>query len=188
MNKTMIRENMKILLNQMSRKQYTEYSAAIEEKFFQSSLWKNSHTIGLTISQNREADTRNIIEKGWEKGKRMAVPKCFPDRKEMEFRIITSFEQLETVYYGLKEPIPNQTERVEKNEIDVMAVPGIGFDPRGYRIGYGGGYYDRYLKDYPGKTVSLAFSFQVLPFIPSEIFDVPVQRILTEKEVLHCRE
>ncbi|WP_338777134.1 5-formyltetrahydrofolate cyclo-ligase [Metabacillus sp. FJAT-52054] len=188
MKKTNLREQMKIQLQKMDDVQYHKYSQLIEQQFLLSPLWKKAGTIGLTISQNREPNTRSIIEKGWKEGKRMAVPKCFPLKKEMEFRVITSFNQLETVYYGLQEPIPSKTDPVEKCDVDVMVVPGLCFDSRGYRIGYGGGYYDRYLHNFTGDTVSLAFSCQVLPFVPSEIFDVPVKRIITEKEVLHCRE
>ncbi|MBS2969690.1 5-formyltetrahydrofolate cyclo-ligase [Metabacillus sp. KIGAM252] len=188
MKKTSLREQMKIKLQKMDDVQYNEYSLLIEQQFLTSPLWKNARTIGLTISQNREANTRSIIEKGWKEGKRIAVPKCFPASKEMEFRVITSFNQLETVYYGLQEPIPSMTDPVDKCDIEMLAVPGLCFDSRGYRIGYGGGYYDRYLQNFTGHTVSLAFSCQVLPLVPSENFDVPVQRIITEKEVLHCRE
>ncbi|KZZ86318.1 5-formyltetrahydrofolate cyclo-ligase [Bacillus sp. SJS] len=188
MKKTNLREQMKIQLQKMDDVQYHEYSQLIEQQLLQSPLWKKAKTIGLTISQNREANTRSIIEKGWKEGKRMAVPKCFPLEKEMEFRVITSFNQLETVYYGLQEPIPSMTDPVEKCDVDVMVVPGLCFDSRGYRIGYGGGYYDRYLQNFTSDTVSLAFSCQVLPLVPSEIFDVPVKWIITEKEVLHCRE
>lgn len=177
---------MKIQLQKMTDHEYSVYSDRLEKQLFQSTLWKNAAVIGLTISQNREPNTRNIIRRAWSEGKQAVIPKCFPAERKMEFRVLTSFDQLETVYYGLKEPIREMTALADKRSIDAIAVPGLCFDSRGYRIGYGGGYYDRFLEDYRGQTVSLAFSFQVLPLVPAEPFDVPVQRIITEKEVLHC--
>ncbi|MTH52418.1 5-formyltetrahydrofolate cyclo-ligase [Bacillus mangrovi] len=188
MNKAALRARMKIRLQQMSEAEFRKETAEIQELFLQSDSWKNSRTIGLTISQNREADTKRLIEEAWRQGKGVAVPKCYPADRSMEFRLLTSYGQLETVYSGLKEPVISETLPAGKSSIDVMAVPGICFDPRGYRIGYGGGYYDRYLSDFKGETVSLAFSFQILPLIPAERYDVPVRRIITENEVLQCRE
>lgn len=102
----------------------------------------------------------------------------------MIFRQITNFDQLETVYMSLREPIPALTVETEANEIDLLFVPGVAYTRRGERIGYGGGYYDRYLLQYEGKTLSLAFDFQIVSYIPIESFDQNVQKIITEKETI----
>lgn len=102
----------------------------------------------------------------------------------MIFRQITNFDQLETVYMSLREPIPALTVETEANEIDLLFVPGVAYTRRGERIGYGGGYYDRYLLQYEGKTLSLAFDFQIVSYIPTESFDQNVQKIITEKETI----
>ena len=79
-----------------------------------------------------------------------------PKTREMSFYAIESFAQLETVYMHLREPIPAKSEFVDANEMDIIVVPGVVFDPYGYRIGYGGGYYDRYVLNYnKGKLMSL---------------------------------
>lgn len=100
----------------------------------------------------------------------------------MIFRQITNFDQLETVYMSLREPIPALTVETEANEIDLLFVPGVAYTRRGERIGYGGGYYDRYLLQYEGKTLSLAFDFQIVSYIPIESFDQNVQKLLQKKK------
>ena len=106
----------------------------------------------------------------------------------MTFREITSFSQLEVVYYGLQEPVEEQTSAVIHNEIDLLFVPGLSFETKGYRLGHGGGYYDRYLAQYQGETVSLAFPVQVVDEIPVEPFDIPVQKIVTNKWVIETND
>jgi len=69
-----------------------------------------------------------------------------------------------------------------------LIVPGLVFNEKGYRIGFGGGFYDRFLADYHGKTVSLAFDFQVMKEIPTESFDLPVQIIITNERVIRTDE
>src|SRR5699024_2385639 len=92
--------------------------------------------------------------------------------------------QVETGYANVMEPILENINKLNKNDIDLLIVPGIIFDKKGYRIGFGGGYYDRYLVDYVGKTVSLAASFQLVENIPKDIFDIAVQCIITEEDIL----
>ena len=99
----------------------------------------------------------------------------------MENEVNTYPIQLETVYMNLREPIPALTEEVNADEIDLQIVPGVAYTERGERIGYGGGYYDRYLMHYKGKTLSLAYSFQMVDHIPIEPFDKNVEKIITEK-------
>src|SRR5699024_5810755 len=74
--------------------------------------WKKADCIGITISQKFEVETRELIKKAWKEGKKVAVPKCIPDTRQMEFYIITSFQQLEVVYFHLLEPIVEQTEKI----------------------------------------------------------------------------
>ena len=100
----------------------------------------------------------------------------------MTFRQIHNFDQLETVYMNLREPIPVLTEEVDADEIDLQIVPGVAYTERGERIGYGGGYYDRYLLHYKGKTLSLAYNFQMVQHIPVEPFDKNVEKLLQKKE------
>lgn len=82
------------------------------------------------------------------------------------------------------EPKEHETDAVSKEEIDLVIVPGLLYNRAGYRVGFGGGYYDRFLKDYRGYTISLAFSFQLIDHLPHEEYDIPVGKMITEKEII----
>ncbi len=165
---------------------YQEQSTRIAEKLFSLEDWKQSTVVSITISNFPEVETRAIIEKAWKQGKSIVVPKCIPKEKKMDFRKIKSFDQLEQVYFSLWEPIVHTTESIEHEKIDLTIVPGVAFSPNGYRIGFGGGYYDRFLEKWKGKTTSLAFEEQIVKSVPIDAFDLPVSTIITPKEVIDC--
>ncbi|MCF6137912.1 5-formyltetrahydrofolate cyclo-ligase [Pseudalkalibacillus berkeleyi] len=162
-------------------------SVQIREQLFQTDDWKKSDTIGVTVSRGNEINTYPIIEKAWEEGKTVVVPKCHAKDFSMDFRKIDSFEQLEVVYFGLKEPVVEKTELITPDEIDLLIVPGLLFDEEGFRIGFGGGFYDRYLERYTGTTVSLLHPVQLNNDIPRESFDKPVDYLILPKKV-HATE
>lgn len=186
MDKSEMRETMLINLNKLDEGQYNSLSMAIIERISIFDSFIHAETIGLTISRFPEVNTYPLIEMAWALGKNVAIPKCIHSTREMDFRLITSFDQLETVYLNLLEPIREQTTSIEKEEIDIQIVPGVVFSAKGFRIGYGGGYYDRYLQNYTGETCSLAFDCQVKDFVPKEQHDLPVASIITEKRTIHC--
>ncbi|CUB10762.1 putative 5-formyltetrahydrofolate cyclo-ligase [Bacillus cereus] len=168
-------------MNSLSEERYTTLSEQIAFSLYAQKEWAEAKTIGITLSMENEVNTYPIIEKAWEEGKKVVVPKCNKETRTMSFRQISNFDQLETVYMNLREPIPALTEEVNADEIDLQIVPGVAYTERGERIGYGGGYYDRYLVHYEGKTLSLAYSFQMVDHIPVEPFDKNVEKIITEK-------
>lgn len=179
MNKGNVREEIKKKLLEMNDIDYWALSKSIKDKLINSNEWAEALTVGLTISTGREVDTKEIIEEGWRQNKRIVVPKCFPKNRELRFYQINSFQEVEDSFYSLKEPIISITPYVPKNEIDLMVVPGIVYDKRGFRIGYGGGYYDRYLSDYTNKTISLAFGLQIVEEVPVEEHDVAVEKLIS---------
>lgn len=158
----------------------------IEQLLFQSPEWKNSTTIAVTISKLPEINTWNIIKRGWEEGKTVVVPKCFPENRELVFYELLDFHQLEPSYFDLYEPAPDKSTVVHNDAIELMIVPGLAYTEKGYRLGFGGGYYDRLLSSYPGLTMSLAFVEQMVDTLPIESFDIPVGTILTEKGRIDC--
>ncbi|MEK4426174.1 5-formyltetrahydrofolate cyclo-ligase [Solibacillus sp. FSL K6-1523] len=168
-------------LNQMSTSDYRNRSLVIAKKLFDEQVIRNAKTIAITISNQPEVDTTAIIEQLWQLGKRVVVPKCEPADRTMAFYAINSFMQTERVFKNILEPIPAQTELVEKNKIDVIIVPGVIFDNSGYRIGFGGGYYDRYLPSFQGELISLAFEEQLMDQIPKEPHDIPIHILITDK-------
>ena len=162
------------------------YTYQIAGFLYNHHIWKNAHTIGITVSRDFEIETKRIIERAWEEGKNIVIPKCDPRTNQMEFYMYRPNTVLESVYNGLKEPVPDKEQKVGSGKIDVMVVPGLVFSRTGYRIGFGGGYYDRYLASFEGKKLSLAFTMQIRDDIPVEEFDIPVDYLITEQGVIHC--
>lgn len=187
-DKSAIRKSMKEKLAGMDAEEHDNLSLKLAENLFRIDAWKQARTIGITISNGKEVNTSPIIERAWAEGKKVAVPKCIPSSKTMVFRELKSYEELEVVYYGLKEPIEQRTREVQKSEIDLMIVPGLAYSGDGYRVGFGGGYYDRYLSDFCHETLSLAFEAQVVPSVPYESFDIPVKMIVTNERIIDCVE
>ena len=103
----------------------------------------------------------------------------------MDFYLYTNKNELENVYLDLYEPKDHREKLIDKDFIDLIIVPGLLFDPKGYRVGYGGGYYDRYLVDYPNITVSLAMEEQLVQYVPFDEYDIPVDFIITEDLMIH---
>ena len=175
-------------LKSIEIQEYNQMSLAIKENLFTSSEFLNATIIGVTISRFPEVDTRPIIEAAWKLGKKIAVPKCENQSREMDFRQINSYSNLEKVYFDLQEPIITETVSIKKEDIDLQIVPGVVYANNGFRIGFGGGYYDRYLIDYKGDAVSLAFVKQTGQTVPSEAHDIPVQKIFTENGIIYCEK
>lgn len=186
-DKKSLRQQLKEKLSQLSKPLYEDYSYKIAKQLYNDEDWKNANVIGITISKYPEVDTYQIIRKAWELGKKIVVPKCDPADKTMAFRMLSEFSQLECVFYGLYEPIEELTRKMEPGEIDLLIVPGLAYTEEGFRIGFGGGYYDRYLKDFSGQTVSLAFHTQMIPSFTVEKHDMPISKIITNERVIRAK-
>ncbi|WP_050180846.1 5-formyltetrahydrofolate cyclo-ligase [Domibacillus robiginosus] len=186
MNKKKLRDEIKQQLASMSRPIYEQESFEIAARLYALPDWQNANMIAVTVSADFEVDTWQIIRSAWLAGKRVCVPKCYPGTKEMRFYQLNKFSDLETVYAGLYEPILQEKRYVNPKDIELMIVPGLLFNREGFRIGFGGGYYDRFLASYIGQTISLAFSIQIHPCIPVDHYDIPVQKIVTHQETIIC--
>ncbi|WP_338472067.1 5-formyltetrahydrofolate cyclo-ligase [Niallia sp. XMNu-256] len=180
MDKAQLRNDMIASLKALSSQEKIEIEKRLTDHLLNSSIWAEANTIGVTMSQGFEWDTRKIIETGWEQGKTIAAPKCYPSDKSMIFYQINHYDQLEKVYYDLLEPKPEETVEIPKTHLDLIIVPGVLYEQKGYRIGFGGGYYDRFLADFPNKTVSLVSTLQLKESLPTDPYDIPVQHIITE--------
>lgn len=181
-HKKKVRKQIKTSLEQLTEENRVEFAKKISGQLFDLMEWKKAKVIGITISIPPEVPTLHIIEQAWREGKDVAVPKCNPENKTMRFKKITSFDQLESVYSGLLEPV-DATIEVMPEEIKLLIVPGLAFTKDGYRLGFGGGYYDRFLSGYKGFTVSLAFDCQLVDEVPTELHDIPVEKVITANKV-----
>lgn len=129
---------------------------------------------------NHEVMTGFLIEAAWKAGKETAVPKV--EGKDMIFYRLTDFSQLEPGYFGIPEPSAGEKVHWEDS---LMIMPGVAFDRKGNRVGYGGGFYDRFLEKHPDiKKVAVAFDFQVFPEVPREPTDISPEILVTEKEIV----
>ncbi|MFZ3580338.1 5-formyltetrahydrofolate cyclo-ligase [Virgibacillus sp. DJP39] len=183
MNKSKLRKKAITYLNSLSKPEKKSIEEKITSQLINSELWKKAETIGITISQGFEWDTKAIIDTAWKEQKQVTVPKCDPAKKQLTFYQLKTYNQLEIVYYNLQEPSPSISKPIKKTSIDLLIVPGLLFDKNGYRIGFGGGYYDRFLTDFPNVTASLVADGQLIQEIPSEAFDLPVDYIINENGI-----
>lgn len=148
----------------------------------------NSDCYLMFVSGGSEPETRKMIKFLWETGKKVAVPVCADTGNQMKFRFISSFEDLEKGKFGIYEPRADCME-VTAEDISgaVCIVPGICFDRSGYRVGYGKGYYDRFLcENKPLVSAGLCFSQLVINKVINDTLDMPVECIITEKGIIEC--
>jgi 5-formyltetrahydrofolate cyclo-ligase len=136
-----------------------------------------------------EVPTHDLASRALTEGKRVAVPRIVAyEPPEMVGLEIGSLDELTRSPAGLWEPDPTRAKRVLEAEIDLVVMPGVAFDRTGQRLGLGGGFYDRWLASVQAPTVGLAFSLQVVERVPHTERDQAVDRIVTENDVIDCRE
>lgn len=173
----------------LTEKARLDLSQEIHKQVFQYPGWQQASAVALYHSIGKEVETLTLLKEGWARKKRMYLPKCYPKERKLLFFQVDGFEQLETVYMGIPEPNPALCMPLDMSTLDLMIVPGVAFDRKGYRLGYGGGYYDRFLARIPAtfEKLSLAFSFQVVCRVPRDAHDIPVDTLITEKGIIDCR-
>ncbi|MDF2606171.1 MAG: 5-formyltetrahydrofolate cyclo-ligase [Bacillales bacterium] len=166
-------------LKNLSRDFKNHNTKIIHSKLFATEIWCNSKNISITLSTELEIDTYAIIRKAWDQGKSVSVPAIDVPTKSMTFYRINSFDNLKITKFGIKEPADNNEVSSIEN-FDLVIVPGVYFNKRKYRIGYGGGYYDRFLPKVKAAKISLAYDFQVAETFIEDSYDYPVDLIITE--------
>lgn len=181
MSKKDLRKAMLVSLEQVGNLERRKIEKAMRTHLFESDLWKQAQTVGLTLSMGNEWDTRELIEQAWAEGKRVGVPKSIHESRELHFYEITSFDQVAKGYFNLEEPLVSETKRIQKESFSLLLVPGLIFTESGYRIGFGGGFYDRFLAEFNQPTVSLVHTNQLVESFPIEAHDVPVDYLVTEE-------
>lgn len=153
-------------------------------------LWaiREAQTVLCYVSTEIEVDTREFINALLQMGKRVAVPRCEGERSEMNFYYINSLEELSPGSFGVDEPDPQKSVMVGITEGSVCIVPAFMFDESGYRLGYGKGYYDRYLSRYKGSTVGVCYNANMQKELFHGKYDRSVDLVVTDKEILTIRK
>ena len=158
----------------LSQEQKRAMDRALTERFLHHPFYQEAKNIATYLSFPHEFQTQELIEQALKDGKKVLIPKTYP-KGRMEF-VVYHPQQLVKTSFGLLEP-QGDLEVVELSQIDLIHVPGLAFTTEGYRIGYGGGYYDRYLEHFTGHTLSTVYPCQIQEF-NSEDHDIPVQEVL----------
>lgn len=138
-------------------------------------LYRQAHSIYGYLSYNQEVQTGALLQQAQRDGKRIAVPKVIADGK-MVFYWLDALDQVKPGYHGIPEPDGSQP--VATDETALVITPGLAFDRQGHRMGYGGGFYDRFLAAHPHPTVALCYDFQLLPHLDAAAHDIPVDVVL----------
>ena len=177
--KRLIRKQIFAARKQCSDAQVEEWSHQITDQVLKLSEFMKANHILAYADYNHEVMTRYIIEEAWKAGKEVAVPKVVG--KDMIFYRLTDFSQLEPGYFGIPEPVRGE---IVKWEDALMVMPGVAFDPENNRVGYGGGFYDKYLEKHPNlHAVAIAFELQMYRELPFEEHDIKPEKVITEKHI-----
>jgi len=185
MTKLEIRRNMKELKSKLLVSQIQMHSDYISKQLLLTSTYKQSDQIFCYVSFNEEVITTNILYAALSQKKKVAVPKIIGD--EMKFFYIKSLEELNLGTHGILEPITGMEAIPQKDKENLVIVPGLAFDLKRNRIGYGKGYYDRYFIKYdetPMKKIALAYDFQVLEELPIDDYDKEIDQIITQTRII----
>ena len=176
MNKKEMRAQIRAKKRAMTESQIVSASARLGELFRECELYRNAKTIYGYLPYNQEVRTVPMLEQAIRDGKRVAVPKCYD--RDMKFIYISDFEkEVAPGYANIPEPIAD--EPVADDKTALVLMPGLAFDPQGHRIGYGGGFYDRFLAEEPDHpTLALCYGFQMVEHLQTEEFDIPVNQVL----------
>ena len=158
----------------LSQEQKQVMDRVLTERFLKHPFYQEAKTIATYLSFPHEFQTQELIKRMLKDGKKVLIPKTYP-KGRMDF-VVYHPQQLVKTSFGLLEP-QGDLEVVEPSQIDLIHVPGLAFTTEGYRIGYGGGYYDRYLEHFAGHTMSTIYPCQVQEF-NLENHDIPVQEVL----------
>ena len=187
LEKQRLREERLAAREALSEQKRSVLDDRITQKLLATSEYAEATTVLTYVSVSSEVSTRMFIEYALRDGKTVAVPRCLPGHC-LDFVAIVSLEQLVAAPFNLLEPakeLPAVTEDQKNNSICI--VPALLVDTKGYRLGYGAGFYDRFLSTYPGKKICLAYQQNLSQTtLPHTAFDVAVDVVITESDVLTC--
>ena len=171
-------------VKQISKEERRKKEKIICQKLFKLDVWKKAKTIALTLPTVNEVSLALVFEQARLEHKKIVVPITLP-QYQMVFVEYKKETPLQKTQFGVFEPILEQAVICPKEQLDLIIVPGVSYSKDGQRIGFGGGYYDRFLADFKKNKVSLAYDFQIYDeaIWQSEATDITLDMIISEKEV-----
>jgi 5-formyltetrahydrofolate cyclo-ligase len=182
--KQTLRKQMLALREGIDPDRRAEWNARIQKQLLASAAWRDAHVVMAYFSMPEEAATDQILRAALSEGKTLALPRCVPNASCFEAVVVRDIERdLEPgAFRKLLEPRSDLAPLPSATPPDLVLAPGVAFDRRGMRLGFGGGMYDRYLETHPEpQRIALAYSIQILDAVPTDPHDAPVHAILTEQ-------
>ena len=175
MNKKELRRTIRERKRSMTEAEIREKSEALAKLFLDSTEYRSARSIYGYLPYNQEVRTVPMLEQALLDGKRVAVPKCYGE--EMRFIWMDDLSKVEKGYAGIPEPVADGP--VADDETALVLMPGMAFDREGHRIGYGGGFYDKFLaREQNHPKLALCYDFQMVDHLETEEFDIPVDKVL----------
>ena len=175
MDKTALRQQIRMQKRQMTEAEILQKSEQLRQSFTATDAYQSAKSVYGYMSYNQEVRTLPILEQALRDGKRVAIPKCYGP--EMRFIWMDDLSQTAKSSCGIPEPLADGP--IADDSTALVLMPGMAFDAAGHRIGYGGGYYDKFLTLEPNHpTVALCFDFQLLDQLDTEDYDIPVDLVL----------
>lgn len=181
------RSKHKKLRNNITAEQKAKLDEALTNNFISNEEYKSADVLFAFISKDIEVETKQIINHAFAQGKKVAVPKCITEERQMDFYYINSFDDLLKGAYDIMEPDESKCQLVEDFSSGVCMVPGLVYDREGYRLGFGKGYYDRFLTKFKGTTMGVCYSRCIEDVLPRGYYDKPIDLVITEKYTVDTR-
>lgn len=181
--KNYLRKKYLLYRKSLSNSKKQIFDNRIFSKLISLNEYKTCEILLTYVSTPIEVDTKKLIEFALKDGKKVAVPKCIDGTHKIDFYFINSLNNLEAAKFSLLEPKTDICEKVVSFDNSICVVPGFAYDNKGYRLGYGKGYYDRFICDYFGVTVGLCYNTNVINKLVIGRFDKPVDILVTDKYI-----
>ena len=180
-DKRELRKIMRSKRNQLLTEQKEKYDKVIFDKVISNPMYLNAKVLFVYVSYENEVNTHEIINHSLLSGKIVCVPKVISNDMGMAAIEIKNFNELTPGAYGILEPSSHKGIVIAPEKIDMTILPGLAFDKLGGRLGYGGGFYDRYLSATRNDSnkIALGYNFQLVDKVPTEDFDIPIDDVIT---------
>lgn len=176
--KSELRKELKKKRKLIDRK--NEKDAFIRENLICSDFYLDAKTVLFYAALDDEINVDECIADAFMLGKQVALPVCINDKGDMKFYYINSISDLNTGFFGVREPVVHKCKEVTDFNDSICIVPGIAYDKRGYRLGYGKGYYDRFMQKSTSLFIGVCYNELVDDELPIGEYDIPVKYIITE--------
>lgn len=188
--KKSLRQEMLAKRDSLNKGTVKRKSDLVLKRLYALAEFKAAKCVMCYVSFRNEVDTEPLIRKCLAEGKRVVIPKIDHKKKEIIICELKDFDkELVCNHLGIMEPKEEFVREIEREKVDFVIVPGIAFDSRGHRLGWGGGYYDKFIAalQHKVKLAALAFEYQIVESIPTEAHDQKVDLIVTESKILALR-